>query len=648
VSLLIAVSLSAQQSESFRQNEETGESEVASEQPDLDSVSTGTLFLQHASGNVVAPILSSSVHANISGIVAKIELHQSFHNNSSNWVEGLYSFPMPDQAAINEKQYAKAKRDGKVAALVKQHRPNLFSTRFANIAPGERVSIKLVYLQTVPYSNTQYSLRIPLTLTPRYTNSLVNDSAEIKPPQVRSDEAMQNSNIDHSVSISGTIHGDYLPHQFSSPSHTLDIKSTDKQLHYSLQETTYLDRDFILEWNLPDTEQPVARIWRETIEDDQYLLASILPPRNSDVIPNQSRELILVIDTSSSMAGASINSAKAALQSALSGLKPGDKFNIVEFNSTYSTLFSAPQFANLENIEIAKRFIDQLRAKGGTEMLPALQAALGFQHTGLLRQVIFVTDGSVGYEDTVINTVTNQLRKARLFTVGIGTAPNQWFMRKIALAGRGSVHFIAQPAEVQKVMSGVLAQLETPALTNIHVNFDDTRTEYVPNPTPDLYANSAIIIAAKLGKQTNNMTISGTWGDTNWERFIDLNETPMVATGSSSVWAQRTLESLEDKQRSLGRPDHYRSSILRIALKHKLLSRYTSFVAIEHNPIRPPSAAMVNKKVPNLLPKGSQMQSVSFPQGATGSDTLLLLSTLFALASLAAFYLRTIEKKGQA
>lgn len=628
-------------------------------EPDLDQVSSGTLFFSGPGGSTMAPLLNASVQINISGIVAKIVVEQTFFNNSTQWLEGLYTFPLPDQAAVNamevtigtrritgkirEKEqaiveFANAKQEGKVASLVSQHRPNLFSSRFANIAPGEKIALKLTYIQTVPFENAKYRLRIPLTLTPRFSNSLVPDKNAITSPFVDKKNGLDTPTIDHTATIEGLIHGEYDEQLLSSPSHPILIDATVKHLGFSTQNPVKLDRDFILEWGIPNGTEPTVRTWKERVGDQYYLLSSVVPPASPEHIPQQARELILVIDTSGSMAGEAIKAAKAALMNALAGLRDIDQFNIIEFNSHHTSLFSTPQPVNADTIAKAQRFVYRLRADGGTEMLSALQSALGYQHTENLRQVVFITDGSVGYEDSVITTVTKQLRSARLFTVGIGSAPNQWFMRKVAQAGRGTAEFIADTNDVAPVMGELLLKLEAPALTDITVAFDDPKTNYLPNPIPDLYANDAVIIAAKLESQYGAFTLSGRWGDTLWQQSSNIDNAPLVQTGLSTIWAQRTIASLEDQQRLQIDQDFYRSAILGIALEHNLLSKYTSFLAVEEQPARPKDEYLHAAKVPNLIPHGNDMLTISMPQGSAGSDTLIMLSMLLMLLAAGSIY----------
>ena len=630
-------------------------------EPNLDYVSSATLYLQNANGYFHAPILNSSVTMDISGIVANIEFKQEFHNQSNDWVEGLYTFPLPDSAAVNAlnvtigertivgeisekkqaiKKYNEAKASGKVAGLVNQIRPNLFTTRFANVAPGESISITLRYIQTVSFGSDRYSLRIPLTLTPRYSNNSVSDVVNISPPQVPI-AATTGHTMDHSVSVSGHLVGDYSMEQIDSPSHALDKQAVNEKLQFSLDNEYVLDRDFILEWKPTASVQPAISVWREKVENVEYLLATIQPPTSKADIPDTARELILVVDTSGSMAGASIQAAKSALRSAMSGLSHHDKFNIIEFNSQHNTLFTSPQFASENNQLLAMAFINNLHADGGTEMMPALRDALGYQQSGLLRQVVFVTDGSVGYEESVITAVTRQLRGARLFTVGIGTAPNEWFMRKVAEAGRGSAEFITNPVDAEQVMGRLLYKLETPALTGISISVDDATTEVVPEVIPDLYADAPVIVAAKLGEQATELFVKGDWGGALWEARFSLADAPLVNTGLSTIWARRKIESLEDLQRFNTDPDYYKSAILSVALEHKLLSRYTSFVAVEQTVSRPSESQLNSKTVPNLMPHGNQMESVPFPSGSTGTDSLYLVSFIFALLALGSIVFRS-------
>ncbi len=655
--VLLFASISVQANE-FSNNEE----------PDLSELGSAGLFLKTSSGIKDAPVLNSGVSVSITGMVAKVELTQTFINDSNDWIEGIYAFPLPDQAAVNsllvtigerkligkirekrqaEKQYEQAKKAGHAVSLVKQHRPNLFSSRFANVPPGETLSIALTYVQTVRYESDRYSLRIPLTLTPRYVNNLVTDIDAITPPQQHLADYLQSGQSGHLVTIDTILHGVYDAYQVSSPSHTLQTTSNDNTTSVSLAKPAHLDRDFILEWHEKDTATPAVKVWREQVNNEEYLLATVMPPRNDADIPYQPRELILVIDTSGSMAGDAMTAAIATLVDAIAGLRPEDSFNIIEFNSDYTSFFDSPQPATPDNRKAAQLRARRLYADGGTEMLAPLREALGYSDTNLLRQVVFITDGSVGYEETVIESIKNTLGNARLFTVGIGTAPNHWFMRKVAAAGRGTFHNISSVSEVSGEMSKLLRKLESPALTDLQVSVEGGTAEIMPDPIPDLYANEPVVVAAKLDSGVHSLNVSGRWGDQNWHESISIDNAPRSGAGLSSVWAKQKMESLLDKQRAHSDPEFYRSLITSIALDHQLVSPYTSFIAIEPKPIKPASEQVVAKKVLNLMPAGSEMQAIPFPQGAAGIDTLLWMSLLSAMVALLLTYWRLFFAEDQ-
>ena len=184
------------------------------------------------------------------------------------------------------------------------------------------------------------------------------------------------------------------------------------------------------------------------------------------------REVVFVIDTSGSMAGKSLTEAKAALTLALSRLTPQDSFNLIQFNSVTHRLYSTARFASDSRIHDAQRYVKGLKASGGTEMQTALAYALSQgpnqEAPHRLRQIIFITDGLVGNENALFALLQRDLHNTRLFTVGIGSAPNGHFMRKAAQFGKGTFTHIGSTKEVQEKMNRLFLKLEHPALYRHH------------------------------------------------------------------------------------------------------------------------------------------------------------------------------------
>jgi Ca-activated chloride channel family protein len=227
--------------------------------------------------------------------------------------------------------------------------------------------------------------------------------------------------------------------------------------------------DFELVWRPVPDASPRAMLFSEVIQDRKHLLLMLLPPNElSTASEPVARELIFVIDTSGSMHGTSIEQAKKALTVALGGLRPVDRFNVIQFNSSTSAFRRAGVPATQANVDGARRYIHGLEADGGTEMRPALKRALrGDSEKGALRQIIFVTDGSVGNEEELFGLIEDQLGGSRLFTVGIGSAPNGWFMRKAAELGRGTYTYVSALHEVEERMDRLFRKLEQPQVTGI-------------------------------------------------------------------------------------------------------------------------------------------------------------------------------------
>lgn len=214
----------------------------------------------------------------------------------------------------------------------------------------------------------------------------------------------------------------------------------------------------------------------------------------------------------------------------------------------------------------AASFVRKLQANGGTEMRPALALALDSAPSDEhLRQVVFITDGSVGYEDELFSMIEDRLGGARLFTVGIGSAPNSWFMRKAAEAGRGSYVFVSALHEVQEKMDGLFQKLEQPQVTNIEVQWPSgVVIDSFPLVVPDLYLGEPVMVkVAATGALRDNdvVRVSGHSVSGGWAAEVPL----AVASGSPGVaalWARARIGELMDIERRHAEPEEVRAAIV--------------------------------------------------------------------------------------
>ena len=189
---------------------------------------------------------------------------------------------------------------------------------------------------------------------------------------------------------------------------------------------------------------PRAAAFAETVDGQTYLLGVIDPPSAVDALaPTLPRELVFLLDVSGSMHGLSLAQAKRALLRGLARLGPLDRFNVVAFNHEARPLFRGAVPADAANLDRARAFVDRLAADGGTEIAGALGLALdGAVDPARLRQIVLLTDGAVGNEAALFRMIGAGLGDSRLFTVGIGSAPTGYLMRKAAAFGRGAFTLI--------------------------------------------------------------------------------------------------------------------------------------------------------------------------------------------------------------
>jgi Ca-activated chloride channel family protein len=638
---------------------------------------SGSLLLRMKNGYQVATRVNTDINAQVSGMVARVNVRQSFRNSGSEWVEGVYVFPLPDTAVVDrlrmtigeriiegeirqkseaKKEYEAAKTAGKKASLVEQQRANLFTTSVANVAPGETVAIEIEYLQTLRYDDENFSLRFPITITPRYIpgaplpgrkgsgwsadTDRVVDASLITPPAIASSNS-------HRISFHAEIDAGVALEIIASRYHPISV--TEQKGHYEIDlagSDVPMDHDLELTWKPVAAAAPRAMMFTESIDGQPHLLLMLLPPAEEHAAATDiPRELIFVVDTSGSMHGTSIDQAIRALSLALGGLKPVDRFNVIQFNSTTAALFPGAVDATVNNLGIAKRFVAGLTANGGTEMRPAIeQVLLAPVSETHLRQVIFITDGSVGNEQELFNLIEKNLGATRLFTVGIGAAPNSWFMRKAAQAGRGSFTFISALHEVNEKMARLFRKLEQPQITDVVVQWPNGQNPLsYPQKVPDLYSGEPILVTARMDQEVlpgDVVSISGKSGGGSWgaELSVDMQQ---ESSGVAALWARARIEDLLDQESRGADAGKTREAVIETALTHHLVSKYTSLVAVDKTPARPAASALSGEQVPNLLPYGQSHNAIfGFPATATAagsyrlSGLLLIVFALFLLLVL--------------
>ena len=651
------------------------------------------LFRSETKGETfAAPLLHTDVVIRVSGLLARARVKQTFRNPSEDWYEGVYVFPLPENSAVDhlrmrigsrlvegvirergeaKKHYEQAKQSGRRAALLEQERPNLFTSSIANIGPREEVVVEIEYQQTLRYDSGRFSLRFPMVVGPRYipgtalvtevpgartvgwakNTDRVPDASRITPPVIHPSDGRVNP-----VSIRVELDAGVPIADVESPYHNIGLRSVEP--HKELVEleggSVPADRDFELNWTPVAESAPRAAWFTERRGDKTYGLLMIMPPDATGETRRIPREAIFVIDTSGSMSGTSIAQAREALELAIDGLSPADRFNIIEFNSTARTLYPDARPATRENRAEARGWVRGLRAQGGTEMALALNLALNGGESGeRVRQVVFLTDGQVGNEDELFKLIRARLGDSRLFTVGIGSAPNSHFMSKAAQAGRGTFTFIGKVEEVREKMGALFAKLESPVLKGVRIEWPESAAaEAWPARIPDLYAGEPVVVTAALDRAEGRATVSAMLGAGNenaaWEQSLPLDQ-PAQGFGLGVLWARDKIGSLMDAAREGASAEETRARIIELALTHHLVTKYTSLIAIDRTPARPVDADLKTAALPTNLPEGWSYDALfgpqqtdfalvgRLPQGATDSRFNLLAGALALLFAILLF-----------
>ena len=647
----------------------------------LDEIHRGQLLLPGGEEGrfLAAPMLTMDVDIRVSGIVARTTVKQQFKNDSTAWVEAMYVFPLPDESAVDhmqmqignriivgeirEKQearktYEAAKKAGKKTSLLSQQLPNMFTTRVANIAPGETVTVQIEYQQGVQRQNTLFSLRFPMVIGPRYQPgacSLAGPAtisrddggagmteqgnpgsptfaAPVFPPVIAPGEKPVNPVSLHVELAAGMelSRVDSLYHGI------IRSRKTDNSIDIRFNGEVKADRDFVLEWEPEENQAPVVTLFSEQKCNDNFMLIMVMPPEQQEREP-LARETVFILDTSGSMGGESIRQAKKALQMAVARMRPQDRFNVIEFNSRTRALFSASRPGSPDNLQMAYSFIDQLEARGGTEIKPALKRALDGRHDHeRIRQVVFLTDGCVSNEKELFALIHKRLGDTRLFTVGIGSAPNSYFMTRAAAMGRGSFTFIGKLDEVQDKMTALFAMLKQPVITDLVLSSADI-ADCIPSPLPDLYQGEPLIAMLKSRGPVRNLQLSGLLaGRTPWQVNLDTSEFA-DRPGIAVLWARKKIRMLMDSLAAGADPEQVKQEIIKLALQNHLVSRYTSLVAVEQKISRPGKSPLQQNRLKTNLPAGWQYDKVFAGSAATATP-----STLFLFAGLFLFIMAGI------
>jgi Ca-activated chloride channel family protein len=616
------------------------------------------------------PLKKTDVHIEMASGLVTATVRQRFVNDTAFPLEAMYIFPLPPDAAITDmgmqvgdriirsvvqekaeakKTYEAAKAAGKKTALLESSRPNVFETSLANFMPGETVDITISYTETAEYRKGVYDVTFPMVVGQRYypipqpspqdaAGGATNDATHVNPPVLH--PAVDPA---HRLSLALDVYG--VPvESIMSNTHRIDVTpivSTPHGRRVVLTDVvTVPNCDFNVQIRAEESEGLETAFLTTEHAGKLHGLLTVFPPVPpvDEQWEAPARDVVFLIDTSGSMDGESIGQAKSGLKRCLGMLRPEDQFTIVRFASDFSWFTPDLRPATTDRLQSATEYVESLVADGGTEMQKALDYVLDIlADSSRIPMVVLLTDGCVGNEDSLMALLAKKLHRGRLFTFGIGSAPNAFLMHKIAELGRGESRFIRSHEDVGRVMSDFFETLATPVLTDVRVRWLDEAGmvvdghECFPHPCPDLFAGRPLQVVGAFERGVYGVEIEGIFNGAPQvyrETFAPSStQHPSVAR----LFGARRVDELMFRMlrpESAAEKIDVKRGVLMTALSYQLVTRYTSRVAVEEKVSRAPDGSLLSVKVPVAPPKGWNM----FNATATQDTALALLGAVCLLA----------------
>jgi Ca-activated chloride channel family protein len=518
--------------------------------------------------------------------------------------------------------YEQAKQQGKSTALLDQERPNIFTQSVANIPPHAEIQVAITYVQLLKFENDEFEFMFPMVVGHRYTGSTTPDPSkvvpEIVPQGTRSGSTIQlNVEIDAGAPITG-LH---------SVLHQINAKRVgDNKAMVQLAKADEIpNRDFILRYSISKDTVVSSLLTHTDPNRGGFFTLIMMPPKAPAPEQVAAKEAILVVDQSGSQRGFPIAKSKELTIKVINALNPDDTFNIVNFNNTFTTLWPTPRPNTLENRVEATQYVEKLEAVGGTELEKAIVAALSPPADPLRpRIVVFNTDGFIGGEAKGLEEVQRYRGNSRMFTMGIGNSVNRYLIEAMSVEGRGDYEVVTLNADADAAVERFVKRTDSPVLTDIRVEFEGVSVrDTLPRFIPDVFSEKPVIIKGRYDRPGSGYVIvSGKLGGKPWRERYPINFPKTGNSGSAigSLWAREKVNDLELQERmeTVWRPKErvsardakfWENSITDLALDFSIMTKYTSFVAVDHNVVNP-GGRQTSVRVPVEMADGVSYEGI--------------------------------------
>ena len=616
-------------------------------QPSDDTPGSGQLAVKQVQDGkeqlVPVPLKHTDVKASIAAYISSTTVRQQFHNPYAEKIEAVYAFPLPENAAINEfimtvgqrkirgiirereeaKQlYQEARAQGHVASLLTQERPNVFTQSVANIEPGKQIDIEITYYHTLTYADGWYEWAFPMVVGPRY--NLAGSTQGIgAAPRGKPGITGQATEVQYLKPGERSGHDIGLTLELNCPPGIEEIRCASHKInidHLSpcratvsiSPSDTLPNKDFVLRYRVGGGQIKSGMLAHRD-QKGSYFSLMVYPPMDVRPQDRTPLEMAFLLDVSGSMHGDPISKSKAAMRYALSHMDPHDTFQVITFSGSNRALFDRAQPVTQESTDRAMHFVEDTNAGGGTEMMPAITAALSApldeQHK---RVVVFLTDGFVGNDDDILRAVHDRLGSARIFSFGVGSSPNRYLMDGLARIGHGAVAYLGLRDSGEDVMRLYFDRVACPAMTDIAFDFGESMkpSELYPARKPDLFVGRPIIVAGRFyGELPQQIQVHGRIAGRPVTMSVPVDTTSTTNPALAAIWASQKITGLSDEMfMEPNRTDALALLVKQTALDHGLMSQYTAFIAVDSSQ-RTAGDHGTSVAVPVAMPEGVKYET---------------------------------------
>lgn len=582
------------------------------------------------------PLIDVKIFADIIGRGASVKVVQHFNNKEDKPIEAVYKFPLPDgatvsgfKATIGEKVitgvveerdkafeiYDDELIDGNGAYLLDQERPNIFTLSLGNLNPSSSAIIEIEYVSLLETHGKEVRFLLPMTISPRYIPRNISDGdgipieEKINPPL--------SSDVPYGINIWINIKNPENIEHVESPSHSIvsKITSSDISVEFSTVNVK-MDRDFILKIYYKEKFKSCGYLHSyknmDFIQVDCSFPESHLSPSPDKDEKRINKEIIFVLDCSGSMNGSSIIQAKQAIEIFLRGIESGTIFNIYRFGSHFEKLFTTSVSYTHRNLKKAFQYISATEASfGGTEILSPLRDIYN-NISENNKDIILITDGQVGNEKEVISLAKEKRGKNRIFMVGIGYGPNEYLVKQVAKFSGGASEIIIPGERIEPKIIGLFNKVKGANLYNLEI-LSDCNIEQAP-ASATIFQDDIVSIFCKFESnlgEVRDIKVRGILRDSHVEWSIPVKRVHKDGEFIPKLWAREIINVFEHmseegsgSQQKGRKQNLIKEKIIQISKEHGIVSKETSFIAIERrSDAQKTTADSILRKVPVLLTK---------------------------------------------